>query len=342
LDHLVRAGERYTTSHGHHYAAAITYFSILALVPLLMVAFASVALVLLSRPGLLDRLKAEISDALPAGLDQTVMPVIDQAIASAATVGAIGLLFALFSGLGWMTSLRDALSVQWGQDQVPAAPYLRRIAGDLARLVGLGLAMAVSLGLTPAVSGFAEQILGYLGLTGVRWADGLLQLLALVLELVSSFLLFLWVFARLPREPVTWRSAVRAAVVAAVGLEIIKQVMVVYLAAVTTTPAGVAFGPILGLLVFIFTVSEFVLFVTAWAATAPENEIERPPPAPAPAVIRPEVTVRVGPGSGAVLGLLGTAAMAGLVGAQFRGQRRLRHASPTPAAETGHAPGGSR
>ena len=44
LDHLVRAGERYTEMHGHHYAAAITYFSVLALVPLLMVAFASVAL----------------------------------------------------------------------------------------------------------------------------------------------------------------------------------------------------------------------------------------------------------------------------------------------------------
>ena len=34
FDHLVRAGERYIETHGNHYAAAITYFSILALVPL--------------------------------------------------------------------------------------------------------------------------------------------------------------------------------------------------------------------------------------------------------------------------------------------------------------------
>ena len=58
FDHLVRAGERYTETHGNHYAAAITYFSILALVPLLMVAFASVALVLQSNPDLLAQLKA--------------------------------------------------------------------------------------------------------------------------------------------------------------------------------------------------------------------------------------------------------------------------------------------
>jgi hypothetical protein len=52
---------------------------------------------------------------------------------------------------------------------------------------------------------------------------------------------FLWVFARLPREPVTWRSAIMAAAAAAIGLEVIKGVMGVYLAAVTQTPAGLAF-----------------------------------------------------------------------------------------------------
>ena len=118
------------------------------------------------------------------------------------------------------------------------------------------------------------------------------------LGLVSSWLVFLWVFARLPREPVTWRSAIRAAIGAAVGLEVIKRVMVVYLATVTQTPAGAAFGPILGLLIFIFTVSQFVLFLTAWAATARENQVERPPPVPPPAVIRQEVTMHRRPRAG--------------------------------------------
>ena len=57
LDHLVRAGERYLETNGNHYAAAITYFSMLALVPLLMIAFASFALVLQSNPDLLARLQ---------------------------------------------------------------------------------------------------------------------------------------------------------------------------------------------------------------------------------------------------------------------------------------------
>ena len=142
--------------------------------------------------------------------------------------------------------------------------------------------------------------------------------------LVSSWLVFLWVFARLPRERVTWRSAIRAAIGAAVGLEVIKRVMVVYLATVTQTPAGAAFGPILGLLIFIFTVSQFVLFLTAWAATARENQVERPPPVPPPAVIRQEVTMRRGPGPGVVVSLLGAGAVAGLLGCRLLGHQHLR------------------
>ena len=321
LDHLVRAGERYTETHGNHYAAAITYFSVLALVPLLMIAFASVALVLKSNPDLLARLKAELGSALPAGLNQTLDTVIDQAITSAATVGIVGLSFALIAGLGWMTNFRDALSVQWGHDQKPPIPYLRRMGADLASLIGLGLAMALSYGLTAiATGGFATEILGYVGLADAGWAERLLELLALVLGLLSNWLVFLWVFARLPREPVTWRSAILAALGAALGLEVIKRVMVVYLAAVTQTPAGLAFGPILGLLIFIFTLSQFLLFLTAWAATAQKNHVKRPPPVPSPAVIRLEVTVRRGLGPGAVTGLLGIGATAGILGC-----RLLRH-----------------
>ena len=37
LDHLGRAGQRYFAQRGNHFAAAITFFSILTAVPLLMI-----------------------------------------------------------------------------------------------------------------------------------------------------------------------------------------------------------------------------------------------------------------------------------------------------------------
>ena len=61
----MRAGARYTERHGDHYAAAITYFSVLSLVPLLMIAFAVAGFVLLPQPDLLDQLQPAINKAVP-------------------------------------------------------------------------------------------------------------------------------------------------------------------------------------------------------------------------------------------------------------------------------------
>jgi len=68
LDHLIRAAGRYTEKHGDHYAAAITFFSILALVPLLMVAFAAAAFVLANNQALLTEIQDSITAAVPPGL----------------------------------------------------------------------------------------------------------------------------------------------------------------------------------------------------------------------------------------------------------------------------------
>jgi membrane protein len=310
LDHLARAGASFTKNHGDHYAAAITYFSILAIVPLLMVAFAVAAFVLRADQPLLDHVQQQITTSAPEGMGDTLKRVVGQAIASGGTVGIIGLLGALYSGLGWMTNLREALSEQWGQrDDTP--PLLRRLLVDLLALIGLGLALVLSLGVASA-GGLVTPILGLVGLADIAWLAPVIRLIVVVIGLLANSVVLLWVIAKLPREPVTWRSAAKAALIGAVGLEVIKQVMVVYIAKITDSPAGAAFGPIIGLLIFVFTVSRFILFLAAWAATARENMIEEPPAAPAPAVIRTEVTVRSGPSGGVGAGLVGAGAAVGL------------------------------
>lgn len=67
LDRLVRAGQSYTAHHGDHYAAAITFFSVLSLVPMLMIAFAVAGFVLAGNPELLRQLREQIQTAAPAG-----------------------------------------------------------------------------------------------------------------------------------------------------------------------------------------------------------------------------------------------------------------------------------
>ena len=72
-------------------------------------------------------------------------------------------------------------------------------------------------------------------------------------------------------------------------------------------------GPVIGLLVFANLVSRFLLFVTAWTATADENMRTTVAP-PAPAMLRPRVSVERGPGVGAVAGAFGAGAILGWLG----------------------------
>jgi membrane protein len=95
--------------------------------------------------------------------------------------------------------------------------------------------------------------------------------------------------ARLPRESVSLVESMRAGLIAAVGFELFKQVGSIYLQKVLGSPAGAAFGPVLGLMVFAYITWYLLLFSAAWAATASQDPRAKPVEPPAPAIISPRV-----------------------------------------------------
>ncbi len=307
IDHLVRAYKAFTERYGNHFAASITYFSVLSLFPLLLVGFAVLGFVLSGQPDTLQSLREGIAEAVPGSLGGLVNDLVDAAIEERGKVGVIGLLTAAYTGLGWMGNLRDALTAQWGH-KLDSPPFLRGLLTDLLSLLGLGLALVVSFGLSAAGSGLSESLLRLVGLEGSVVAKVMLFIIATALSLAANWLVFLWVISRLPRQPVSSKSAMRGALMAAVGFEVLKIVGTVYLTSVIGGPLGSLVGPIVGLLVFANLVSRFLLFVTAWTATAKENVVPEPVPPPAPAVIRPQVEVANRPGTGQALGLMGIGA----------------------------------
>ncbi len=316
LDHLVRAAGRYQRQRGNYYAAGITYFTVLSLFPLLMIAFAVAGVILSSNPDLLGELQAKIVENIPGSFGTQLNDLIDQAVESRRTVGALGLVTGVYSGLGWMANLRAALTEQWDQKS-PDGNWLMTKLSDLGALIGLGLAFTVSLGLSAlASSSLGSQLLDDLGLGDLPGAGVLLSLVSIALGFLASWAVFAWVIARLPREPVTLASAAKAAGLAALVFEVFKIVASIYLQSVLNSPAGATFGSIIGLMVFTYVTYRIVLFATAWAATAAENEPEAEVPAPGPAVIAPRVGARdVSMGAGAAFfgaGALAALALSGL------------------------------
>ncbi|MFI6171821.1 inner membrane protein YhjD [Nocardia sp. NPDC051052] len=311
LDHLVRAGGRYQRQRGDYYAAGITYFTVLSLFPLLMVAFAIAGFVLSSNPDLLSEVQTKIVDNVPGSLGEQLNELIDKAVDSRGTVGIIGLLAGIWSGLGWMANLRAALTEQWEQKSEDQNWFMAKLS-DLGALLGLGLAFVVSLGLSAlASSTLGARLLISLGLSHLPGARLLLALVSILLGFLASWAVFAWIIARLPREPVTLASAAKAAALAALVFEIFKFVASIYLQKVLSSPAGAAFGSIIGLMVFSYVTYRIILFATAWAATASDNEPEAEIPAPPAAVIAPRISAReLSVGAGATF--FGAGALAAL------------------------------
>ncbi|MBV9514219.1 MAG: inner membrane protein YhjD [Mycobacteriaceae bacterium] len=308
FDHAMRAQERYRNHNGDFYAAGITYFTVFALFPLLMVGFAIAGVVLLRQPDVLAQIHDAIKRTVSGGYGQQIVELMDRAIRSWTSVGIIGLAAALWAGLGWMANLRKALSAMWGQQQ-SGAGFVRTKASDLVALLSAFLAIVLTVALTTLSSGgLMKKILEWLGLQHAPGVGLLLQVVSVVASLLISWLLFTWMIARLPRESLSFRSSVRAGLLAAVAFEVFKQVATVYLRAIMRGPAGATFGSILGLLVFAYITARLILFATAWAATATENVVLAPAPPPGAAIIAPRSLATAG------IGVQG-ALVAGAVGA---------------------------
>ncbi|HTM83633.1 MAG TPA: inner membrane protein YhjD [Mycobacterium sp.] len=318
IDRVLVTQQHYTACRGNFYAAGLTYYTIFAIFPLLMVGFATGGFVLSRRPDLLGQVEDRIRAAVSGDLGQQLIDLMDVAIDSRTSVGVIGLGVAAWAGLSWMDNLREALSQMWEQRGTPPT-FLRRKFSDLFAMVSAFALGVLTLALTalgdPSV---LAAVLNWLGVPQVAALGGILRAGSVLMSLVVSWLLFTWMIARLPRESVSFVSSIRAGLIAAVGFEVFKQFASIYLRSVLDSPAGATFGPVLGLMVFAYITARLLLFATAWAATSADNAAAVPvgPPGPAMIVARehPDTGLRI---SGVLL-----AAAVGAVGAL--GISRLR------------------
>jgi membrane protein len=313
FDRVMLAQQRYNDSKGDFYAAGITYFTIFALFPLLMVGFAAGGFVLASRPELLAEVTMKIKGAVSGDLGTQLVSLMESAIDSRTSVGIIGLAAAAWAGLGWMANLREALSQMWGLQRGEPLGFVRAKLSDLGALLSAFVAIVITVALTALGNGTVmRNVIEWLGIPEFTGLGVLLRIASLVASLGISWLLFTWIIARLPRESVSFRSAARAGLLAAVAFEVFKLVASVYLASVLQGPAGATFGPVLGLMVFAYITARLILFATAWAATSPENLAAAPVGPPDPAEITARVEVHEGIGIGGVLAAAGVGALGAL------------------------------
>lgn len=318
LDHVLRAYQRFSEQNGGFFAAGLTYYSIFALFPTLMVGFASVGFMLSRRPELLRTIDEKIMSAVSGPLARQLVELMNSAIDARTSVGLIGLGTAAWAGLGWMSHLRAAISEMWAQPS-NGNGYVRTKLSDLLAMIGTFLVTLSTIALSAlSQTGPMRAVLRWLAIPEFSIFDEIFRVVSLLVSLLVTWLLFTWMIARLPREKVRLVNSMRAGLLAAVAFELFKQGASIYLRIVLRSPTGAAFGPVLGVMVFANVTAMLVLFATAWAATAtPEDPRDRHIEPPSPVVISPRIQVDDGLSSRQTVAAVAAGALGALTLSRF-------------------------
>jgi membrane protein len=271
VDHVLRMAEHYTLVKGSLQAGAITYFGFLSFFPILALAFAVIGYVAGVYSGAPKDLVRAISDVLPGMVSAREAEgkiAISDLQAAAPGIFTVGLLVMLYSGLGWISAMRDALLVVFERPPDEQPSFVKGKLRDLVALILLGVVLILSVAVSGGITSLAEPILDFLQLEA--GATPLLWVLALILGLAANSVLFFAFFKLLgdPEEPM--RSLWSGALLGAVGFELLKQVSRFLIASTTDQPAFKAFGIALILLVWINYFSRVVMYAAAWAHTSAE------------------------------------------------------------------------
>ena len=279
LDHVMRMQERYSQEGGNHFAAGVTYFSVLSVFPLLMLAFAILGFVLRGNDEMMQTIEDGITQNLSGEMGETVTSIIDSAVSQAGGVFTIGFITAL-----------------WKRPIIAENFVLGKLR-DFIRLLGMMLMIALTFAVTAiGSSGLTSSLVEKVGLDGVPGIGILTTVVAIALGLVANWILFFWMLASLPRGKVPMKPAMQGAVIGAIGLEVVKQLGSLFFSNALSNPAGAVFGPIIGLMVVFYLIWRITMYASAWTATTEEAMAMEKPDAPPPAVInvRPEAAAPKG------------------------------------------------
>jgi membrane protein len=320
--HAAGAWQRLSRTNGNLYAGAITFFSFLALFPLLLLAVSVLGFVLHANPHTQQQLLDKVTTAFPGSAGSTLRGSIKAAIDARASVGVIGLIGVLSTGLGWVGNLRAAIDAVWDRGPVSRNPFTSRLV-NLMILGGLGIGSLLSVGLTVVGSAVTEQLLSLFHVQDAAGAAVLLKVSGYVLAVAGDMVIFTWVLIRLPDPDVPRRTGLKAALMASIGFEVLKTLGSYTIAHTADSPTAGPFAGLVAVLVWIQLVARWLLYCVAWTAVVTEEgQPDGTPQAPVPTEERAPARASASPLSPAAVGvgLVGAGAVAGVAVATVAGR----------------------
>jgi membrane protein len=267
-----RSAKGFLDAGGTRLAAAISYYALVSLIPLVLVLI-SAADLFFGSGGTRERIIDEVVDPLPLSADGTeqLRDVLMSASEGTGTVGLVGLVGLLWAAGGMMGAIRVGVTAATGASR-RHPPVIGKLI-DLSMVFISGALLIASSALTVIARVADEEFFSPLGMPLASTVVGLV--VPLTLTFITLIVLLRWV----PAVPVPWCGAWRGALFGSI--------------AVWTAGAGFAFyvdnfarynaiygslGAVIVFLVFVYLAAVILLLAASLAGAWPEIARAAGPP----------------------------------------------------------------
>jgi len=239
--------------------AALAYYTILSVAPLLIIVVGIAGLVL-RREDVQTGLQQQLAELIGQAGGEVVDTVLKNNTSLGSSIPAIviGVVVLLFGASGVFTELQDSLNTVWGVTPKPGRglwAILRELFLSFTMVLGTGFLLLVSLVVSTALAGLTRVI----GLTAIGVVG---QILSSCLSFAVVTLLFTLIYKVLPDVEIRWSDVWVGAVATALLFTVGKLLIGLYLGHASV---GSAYGAAGSLVVFVVWVyySALILFFGA-------------------------------------------------------------------------------
>lgn len=288
--------------NGSRLSAALTYYTVFSLAPMLIIAIA-VAGLIWQRQAVQDQILSQIQGLIGPQGRTFISGLLDSASKPAQGIFAtiVGIITLIFGALGVFNELHNSLNTVWDVPQQKVTGIWNSIKEvvvnrflSFTMVLGIGFMLLVSLVVSTGIAALGNWVGAIM-----PFHEVILQIINLIISIVILTLFFGLIFKVLPDANIAWRDVWVGAFVTAVLFSIGKTLIGIYLGSSAVGTTFGAAGSLVLLLLWVYYSAQILFFGaeftqvyanTLGSRIVPEGQavtkIQRPeetPPSKAPA-----------------------------------------------------------